>query len=137
MQDNTVSVRGNVLVVEDDTDCGSMIVTALSDAGYGVRLCKSRNEAVACLRRYLYEHIILDLRMSGMTVAEFLAAVSLSVAKNAHVILITAESQAAVEAKRYDIKHWLGKPFTPEQLLTLMDGLRSFKQPDSGAKILG
>jgi DNA-binding NtrC family response regulator len=136
MPENNVQILGNVLVVEDDSDCGSMVVSALAEEGYGVRLSRNRNEAVACLRRYLYEYIVLDLRMSGMTLADFLAAVSLSVAKSAHVILITAESQVSSEAKRYGIKNWLGKPFTPEQLLQLMAALRVFKPPESSAKIL-
>lgn len=136
MQNFTPPLPGNVLVVEDDDDCGMMIVTALSDAGYGVRLARTRNDAAVAIRRYLYEYIILDVRMPGMSITDFQAAVSLSAAKNARIILTTAESDAATEAQKYYIPNWLGKPFTPEELLQLMSRIKIFKpQLDSGVKI--
>ena len=118
--------RGNVLVVEDDNDCGGVIVTTLTDAGYAARLTGNRNEAVTAIRRYLYDYIILDFRMPGMTIDEFLTVVSASATKNARVILITAETDAAFEARRYNLDHWLGKPFSPQQLLQLLASIRVF-----------
>lgn len=128
-------VRGNVLVIEDDGDCGIFIVNTLSSEGYGTRLVKSRDAAVVAMRRYLYDYIILDVRMPGMGIADFMKEVSISPARTARVILTTAESQVIEEAKKYNILNCLGKPFTPEQLLTLLASLKVFKRPESGSNL--
>src|SRR5260221_2826225 len=127
-------VRGNVLVVEDDPDCGIVIVNILGNEGYGVRLVKSRDAAVTAIRRYLYDYILLDVRMPGMTVSDFLATVSGN-ARNANIILMTAESDVLREAKKFNINSWIGKPFTPEQLLNLMGTLKINRRLDSSFKI--
>jgi CheY-like chemotaxis protein len=129
------SVRGNVLVVEDDQDCGMFIVNTLSGEGYGTRLVKSRDAGVMAIRRYLYDYIILDVRMSGMDIPEFMKAVSNGPARNARIVLTTAERQAPDEAKKYNILNWIGKPFTPEQLLKLLATLKVFKRPESSPDI--
>jgi len=117
----TEVLRGNVLVVEDDAVCGMFMVNTLMKEGYGTRLVKSRDAAVTAIRRYLYEFIILDDRMPGMPVPEFMQAVSSSAARNAVVILTTTESDVVDEAKKFNIPTWLGKPFTPERLLALLN----------------
>lgn len=128
-------VRGNVLVVEDDPDCGMVIVNILGNEGYGTRLVKSRDAAITAIARYLYDYIILDVRMPGMGVSEFLKMVSISPARNARIILTTAESEVFNEAKTYNILNYLGKPFTPEQLLKLLASLKVFKRPESSSSL--
>lgn len=118
-----LTVRGNVLVVEDDPDCGHLIVRLLSTAGYGVRWAPSREIAVDALQRYLYEYVILDLRMPGMQTEEFLNRITAS--RTIHVILMTAAADAQKEAQRLGISTWLGKPFAPEDLVLVMRGLSS------------
>ncbi len=118
------TVRGNVLVVEDDQDCGHMIVRILSNAGYGVRWAPTREAAVAALGRYLYDYIILDLRMPGMPTEVFLKIVGAS-SREINIVLTTAETDAAREAKRLGIANFLGKPFMPEDLLAVLRKLSS------------
>jgi two-component system OmpR family response regulator len=117
-------IQGNVLVVEDDVDCGQMIVRILSSAGYGVRLVNSRDAAAQALRRYLYEYIILDLRMPGMPTEKFLEIVRSS-SREMHIILTTAESDAQRESERLGIPKYIGKPFSPEQLIGTIQSLAS------------
>lgn len=123
--DPTFSIRGNVLVVEDDPDCGASIATVLAEKGYGVRLAKSHNEAVIAMTRYLYDYIILDVQMPGMSIAEFLSVLSAGAANKARIILTSAEKDVCDEARKHNIVHWLAKPFTPEQLLTLLVMIKS------------
>ena len=118
------TVRGNVLVVEDDQDCGQMVVRILSNAGYGVRWAPTREAAVAALNRYLYDYIILDLRMPGMATEQFLKVVAMS-SREINIILTTAEVDAAKEAKRLGLTFSLGKPFLPEELLKILRDMSS------------
>jgi len=111
-------VHGNVLVVEDDPQAGTLIVDILTKAGYGVRLVESRDVAVTAMRRYLYDVAIIDLRMPGMTLEDFQRAISTE--RQPASILLTAENVVESEARRYGFKHWIGKPFTPEQLIQLL-----------------
>jgi DNA-binding NtrC family response regulator len=109
-----------VLVIEDDADCGTTILDILARAGYGVRLVNSRDSAVVAMRRYLYDYVVLDIRMPGMTVEDFQKATSSL--KQPDYIVLTAQANAEAEATKYGIKNWVGKPFTPEKLVeTLRD----------------
>ena len=121
---NEQGIRGNVLVVEDDVDCGQMMMRILTAAGYGVRLSTSRELAVHALGRYLYEYIILDLRMPGMSTEEFLNVVRKS-SREMHIILTTAENDAPHESLRLGIEKFIGKPFSPEQLVNTIQSLSS------------
>jgi DNA-binding NtrC family response regulator len=113
-------IRGNVLVIEDDSDCGTMILDILARAGYGVRLVGSRDTAVVAMRRYIYDFVVLDIRMPGMSVEDFQRATASY--KQPDYIVLTAQEKAEAEAKKYGISNWVGKPFSPEKLVeTLRD----------------
>ena len=116
------TIRGNVLIVEDDRDCGQLISQALTANGYGVRIVKSRDDAVDALGRYLYSYIILDHAMPGMSVETFLEHCR-KVTSN--IILVSAVVDPKKEAERLRLKSWLRKPFDTEELLEIMRGLSS------------
>jgi DNA-binding response OmpR family regulator len=111
---------GNVLIVEDDPDCGAMLAHILSDAGYGVNWVQSRDAAVDALHGYLYDHIVLDVAMSGMPIDNF---VRNYVMRKYNVVLISAVVDPSAEARRLGIEHSLRKPFDPSDLLDLLRGL--------------
>ena len=126
-------VHGNVLIIEDDPVCGTMILGVLGKAGYGVRLVQSRDAAVDAMGRYIYEHIILDYYMQGMSLPEFMSIVFATRAFGAAIILTTAENEAAEKAAMFNIPNWLGKPFTPEQLLKALANAKTTNQADAKA----
>ena len=111
---------GNVLVVEDDPDTGSMLQDILADAGYGVNWVQSRDAAVDALHSYLYDHIVLDVAMSGMPIDNF---VRNYVQRRYNVVLISAVVDPAKEALRLGIQYSLRKPFDPLALLDLLRGI--------------
>ena len=111
-----------MLIVEDDRDCAQLISQALTADGYGVRVVRSRDDAVDALRRYLYSYIILDYAMPGMTVETFLEHCR-KVTSN--IILVSAVIDPKKEAERLRLKNWLRKPFDTEELLEIMRGLSS------------
>jgi two-component system response regulator FlrC len=116
------SGSANVLVVEDDMDCGATLVQVLRMEGYGVRWAPTRDDAVVALKNNLYDHIILDVSMSGMGIDKFIRNF---VEDRHNVILISAVVNPATEANRLGIKHALRKPFDPVELVEMLRGLSS------------
>jgi DNA-binding response OmpR family regulator len=115
-------IRGNALIVEDDPDCGEMMLKALTRAGYGVRWIRSRDDAVVAMNQYLYDYIILDYAMPGMSIEDFVTFCQMKIT---NVILVSAVVDPAREAQRLKLSHWIAKPFTPDKLMEVMRGLSS------------
>jgi CheY-like chemotaxis protein len=126
VNDNTI-VKRTVLVVEDDFDSGEMIVHILSTAGYRVHLTRNRDEAAAAFNENPYEFIILDIKMPGMTIEEFLDKVS---PKNPCVIVISGIADVQAEAGRLEVDGWLWKPFDSERLIRTLQDLRPHPKPE-------
>src|SRR5258708_4275322 len=106
--------HGNVLVVEDDADCGEMIAEILDHEGFAVHVVQNRDEAASALNHSLYEYIVLDVFMQGMPIEDFL---KLDGAKRPNTIIISAVVDAKATAKKLGASGWLRKPFDHEQLL--------------------
>jgi DNA-binding response OmpR family regulator len=120
-----MSARGNVLVVEDDADTGETVVAVLKRAGFGTRLVTSRDAALFAVSLYIYDFILLDVSMPGITIDEFL--------KRSHefrtaiVILMSSALVIQREATRLGVQHTLKKPFGPDELLELLSQIAPSK----------
>jgi len=108
--------KGNVLIVEDDPDTSTALAVSLIEAGYGVRAEKNREDAAATIARYFYSTILLDYFMPGLSAKEFIAIAAKQL-PDAKIVLITAGEQAKKISKELGLDYWIGKPFTPEQVL--------------------
>src|SRR6185295_6676429 len=74
MEREAVSVikpSATVLVIEDHADTAETVGEILKSEGYGVRVCETRDEALGALESYLYDFILMDLFMPGMTADAF------------------------------------------------------------------
>lgn len=111
--------KGNVLVIEDDDDTADSICTFLKREGYGARWVSSRDEALEVLGSYIYDFIVMDYMMPGLGAVDFLKQARQSCPRSKFV-LITAASIAHERAHTLGISQWLGKPFTPEALLSAL-----------------
>jgi DNA-binding NtrC family response regulator len=116
MQGVTAKRTGNILIVEDDLDCATVIATVLTDDGFGVRMVASRDEALQVLGYYAYHVVIMDLYMPGLGPKEFINEVRRRHATS-EVILLTAAEIVPKAVKDLDLCHSLGKPFQPSELL--------------------
>jgi DNA-binding response OmpR family regulator len=115
-------VPGNVLVVEDDEDSGGLISAILTHAGYGVRWVKSRDAAIVAMQRYIYELILLDYAMPGLGIEDFLKVCAAMTEK---IVLLSAAVNPEAEARRLGLKHWIKKPYAPEELVATLREFRS------------
>jgi DNA-binding response OmpR family regulator len=120
---NEIMNKGNVLIVEDDPDTAEVLQKVLSDEGYGVGVVNSRDEALRMLKRYIYDFILLDYWMSGLSIDDFLAGIAQPAHARTKVILMTAAGTAEMIARRLSIDDWLGKPFFPQELIDKLDEL--------------
>jgi CheY-like chemotaxis protein len=108
--------QGNILVIEDDSDTADTIRTFLTDEGYHVRSVASRDNAQLVLNSYLYDVIVMDFMMPGLGAVEFMKEARRLCPRTAFV-LTTAAPIAAERAKILGFTRWVGKPFTPEELV--------------------
>jgi len=115
-----------VLVVEDDVEMRTMLVTVLRKTGYQVQECKNGWEFLGYVEHFInptpsHQHldlIISDIRMPGLTGLEILGAADLS-PEFPPVILITAfgDEQTHAEALHMGAIAVFDKPFEIDALL--------------------
>ena len=106
-----------ILVVDDDYSIRETFARYLAEAGYIVETAASAESAIAAVGAVDPGLIITDVRMSGMTGMELLAAIRESL-PDVDVIVITAHqdmetAMAAIKAGAYD---YLVKPIGLDQL---------------------
>ena len=111
-----VSCHKNILIVEDDADTAETIMFILAMEGYGVRTVRSRDEAVIAIRHNLYNIVLLDFFMPGLSAEKFLNEAA-RVSPLTKIVLITAAPQAEEKAAALGLTHWLGKPFSHKDLI--------------------
>lgn len=99
----------NVLIIEDNDDTAEMIMTSLLIEGYGVRIAKSRDEAVSQMRRNIYHVVLLDYIMDGMPAERFISIARIY-SPLSKIILITASARTETVAKNLGINRWIRKP---------------------------
>lgn len=112
---STGTIAANVLIIEDDADTAGVFVAALSRAGYGTRKVSNRQEALRVLGNNLYQVIIMDVMMPGVTLEMFMNYRA-SLFPMARVIFISAYPQLEERAEKFGIQHVLKKPFDSETL---------------------
>ena len=109
----------NVLIIEDDADTAEALQVTLLYEGYGVRTVKNRDEAMLAIKQNLYHFILLDYFMPGVSAQEFISAVKVH-SPMTQLVLITAAQYAQQKARELKLKHWLGKPILPTDLISLL-----------------
>jgi PAS domain S-box-containing protein len=115
------AVRGaQILLVEDELALASAVAEALTDAGLQVDHAIDGEEALARVRRSVYDAVVCDLKMprvDGMMVYRAIAAATPSLARR--VIFVTG-AVAGTDAERFLDEsgcRWLPKPFRLSDLL--------------------
>src|SRR5579864_7699843 len=147
-----VDTRGNVLVVDDESDIRESLQLLLGDGGYSVDLAQNAAEGLHKMESRGYDLVLLDLMMpdrSGMEVLQ-------EVRQRDHetpIFMITAYGsvEAAVKALKFGANDYFSKPWDNEKLLIEIDRMiarrrleyenthlkRAFKQRYSFPNIIG
>lgn len=116
MRASDTRARGNILVIEDDPDTADAVGLFLMREGFGVRCVPSRNDALLVLDSHLYDVIVMDYMMPGLSAAEFVKEARRR-CPHSRFVLMTAMHRAAEQAGVLGIDNWIGKPFEFNTLL--------------------
>ena len=110
-----------ILVVDDDPDTRDMCAEVLRRNGYDVIRAESGRSAEALLRTSAVDVTVTDLKMPDVGGLEILR-VAKEVDPNMVVILITAfpAVDTAVEGMKFGAAEYVPKPFSPQQLLDVV-----------------
>ncbi|MBX3082712.1 MAG: response regulator transcription factor [Anaerolineae bacterium] len=113
----TDGVSANILVVDDEGAIRYSIGKTLQRVGYQVSAAASAEEALNMLGEQLFDVVLTDIRMPGLTGVELLSRIK-EKAPDAIVILMTgyASLGTAVEALRLGAHDYLIKPISSQDI---------------------
>ncbi len=111
-----------VLIIEDDKHIHEFMAVSLQKSNYMVLSAYSATEGMFMFSSHKPDLVLLDLRMPGMGGLEALRRIRSSSLKTS-VIIITAFGtvDAAVEAMKLGAVDFLQKPFSPQELRSLVE----------------
>lgn len=111
-------MSSQILVVDDDDSIREFVGEVLADEGYEVLSAAHGREALDVLTRHQPVVIFLDLAMPVMDGREFLRQYRAGPGPHAPIVLVAAARNVAEVAHELDLKHFLGKPFELDELLS-------------------
>jgi len=111
----------SILVVDDERDVCEFLERFLGSEGHYVRTINDSTAAVEALKKTVYNLIILDLSMPGLTGMELLRKVRDADPDIAAVIITGNPSvESASESIEHGVSAYIRKPFTLDELRTVL-----------------
>ena len=116
-------LRYNVLVVDDEEGMREGIRKALERHEYTVRTAADGDQAIAILESCRFDIALVDLKMPGISGFHFTRHVSTTCGGRTVIVIVSAFAsvETAVEAMRQGAFDFLVKPFTPDDLLRVVE----------------
>jgi two-component system KDP operon response regulator KdpE len=114
---NGASGKGNILVVDDETQIARVLKTTLSSQGYGVRVASDGDEAVQVMKEWLPDLVITDLRMPNMDGLDLCKHIRAKSKLPIIVLSVKGEERTKVEALDAGADDYVTKPFGISELL--------------------
>ncbi len=115
-----------ILTVDDSVSVRQMVRAVLTVAGYGVIEAKDGREALGAARGDQANMVITDLNMPVMDGLTFIRELrKLPAYSGVPIVFLSTESDASLkqEAKAAGATGWITKPFSQEQLLSVVKKL--------------
>lgn len=119
-------MRKRILVVEDDEDVGSLLLSVLRDAQRDVFLARDLETAQAMTSAEDMDVIVLDIALPrGLEGRRFLDGYFARRERRGRVVVLSALGREVLDEFRNDsrIAAVMSKPFAVEQLLAIVDEL--------------
>lgn len=113
-----------IMSVDDSTSIRQMLVFSLKQGDYEVTEASGAAEAIEKIQEISVDMLITDLDMPGMNGIELTRKVrELSQYQTLPILILTTESDQSIKdtAKAAGATGWITKPFTPSQLLAVVD----------------
>lgn len=126
-----------ILVVDDEQVMREGCQRILSKRGWGVALARDGREGLDALKKNRFDMVLLDLKMPGMSGIEVLKEAR-SIDPKLLVMVITgyATIEFAVEAMKIGAYDFISKPFSPDQLILVIERALEKKRLEEEAERL-
>ena len=127
--------RGRVLVVDDDAALSEMLTIVLRNEGFEPRVCPTGDQALADLRDFRPDVVLLDLMLpgkDGIDVCREIRAES-----GVPIVMLTAKSDTidVVVGLESGADDYVAKPFKPKELIARIRA-RVRRHDDAGPETL-
>lgn len=115
-----------ILVVEDNSVMQRVAKLQLEELGYRVDIAENGVEALACMQRFEYDLILMDIHMTEMDGYETTRRIRENdAARGAHttIVALTTQGLASDRQRRLDtgMDDYLHKPVTKDQMKKMLD----------------
>src|SRR5205085_1837644 len=119
--------RAKILIVDDEPAITGALAMILGDQGYKVFTVATVARAVALLHEQRFDLVFTDLRLPDASGMDLLAQVKADSPATA-VVLMTAHGSldVTIEAIKKGAYYYLDKPFTPDQVMVLVERALQF-----------
>jgi len=115
-------MRQTILLVDDDPQIRAICRTTLEESGYVVGDASNGKQALAAIKKAVYDLIVLDLCMPEVDGFEFLKAVRHKAPKLKIIVISGLPGGAMLTSSKYlGGNATLAKPFSPDSLLLVVD----------------
>ncbi len=113
--------KGRIIVIDDEDIVLISCQRALAPEGYDVRIVKSGMDGLKMLESEAFDLVLTDLKMPDIDGIEVLRIVK-GKWPSVEVIIITGYQtvETAVKAMKLGAFDYIEKPFTPEQILSVV-----------------
>ena len=109
---------GYILVLDDDTAIGEVLLDILTDAGYVAVVSTDARHALDTIQRHPPALLLMDLHMPGMCGERFLAQLQAhGCCTDLAIVVVTASPAAAAPLLAQGVSECLAKPFDLDDLL--------------------
>lgn len=114
--------KGRILIIDDDEIVRKSCERILSPEGFLIISAKDGKEGLKLLSKKTFDLVLTDLRMPDMDGIEVLKKVK-EIGPDIEVIVITGYGtiKSAIEAIRHGAYDYIEKPFSPEELLNVVE----------------
>jgi putative two-component system response regulator len=124
------SIRGTVLVIDDDEQIRRLIVGLLGPMGHVLKEAASAEEGLEKLREEPPDLVLLDMQLPGRSGHDVLKEIRADPrSRLIPVVMITgaATHERKLKAIEAGVTDFLGKPFSPEELVARVRALMELK----------
>lgn len=120
--------KNRILVIDDEQSVTDALRFILTESGHHVDAAKSGAEAKELLKGSPYDLVFTDLRLPDANGIELLTLIK-SDTPNTEVIVMTAHGSLdiTIEAIKGGAFYYIEKPFTPHQVVTLIERALQFE----------
>ncbi len=118
-----------ILLIEDEKITRITLTDTLSEEGYRVTACATGSEGLAAFQAERFDVLLTDLRLPAMSGIDILKMAK-EKDPTCPVIVMTAYASVdtAVQALKLGAYDYLTKPFSPDELLALLDKIKQYKE---------